>query len=101
MMPVQIRRCGQRPPRSGRMVGHLESVPGTAIRAPQRVLGRALFVDIGSTPARQTKSMGLGVFRSCGLLPDAPSRSKPVDGSPIHFYGILSYHPGGSVKGGQ
>src|ERR1019366_3199809 len=62
---------------------------------------RALFVNIGSTPARQTKSMGLGVFRSCGLLPDAPSRSKPVDGSPIHFYGILSYHPGGSVKGGQ
>src|ERR1039458_7807048 len=33
---------------------------------------RRIFVDIGSTPARQTKSMGLGVFRSCGLLPDAP-----------------------------
>src|ERR1035441_7801176 len=49
-----------------------ESVAGIAIRAPTTGFRMVLFVDIGSAPARQTKSMGLGVFRSCGLPPDAP-----------------------------
>ena len=53
LLPLRIpkRRWRQRPPRSGRMAGHSESVAGTAIRAPAAVLGRALSGDIGSVSA--------------------------------------------------
>ena len=45
------------------------------VRSVARLL-RVLFVDIGSAPARQTKSMGLGVFRSRGSLPDGASSGR-------------------------
>ena len=89
LLPLRIpkRRWRQRPPRSGRMAGHSESLAGTAIRAPAAVLGRALCGDSGSysghkLAGNQFRNIPSSRVAATHVPRAGQTRSRAVEGKP-------------------